>query len=374
MVVIAGAGPAGLATAYELQRRGLPYRVLERNGIGEAWRNHYDRLHLHTLKQLSGLPGMPMPRHYPRFPSAAQFQSYLEAYAQRHHLNITCGVDVQKATPIADGWQLETSHGLLVGDMLVAATGIWSTPVIPQFNGADTFGGPIIHSRDYRNAAAFRGKRVLVVGVGNSGSEIAVDLSEHGAITAIAIRNGATFVPYPRTVASMRVVAWLFRRIPRTAAEAVLRLTRRDFAPTGIRWPGGPLVDAIPVVGFQLPNAVGSGQITRYGGIERFVPGGVRFSDGRAAPFDAVVLATGFRPSIQFIEAGLELDSHGRPRVDCQWRSVAHPHLFCVGFDYPTTEGWIQAISRVAGEAAQGIATTLDARRDCSQPDSLPAS
>lgn len=361
LVVVVGAGPAGLAVAYELRRRGVRYQVLERSSVGEAWGNHYDRLHLHTLKQLSALPGLPMPREYQRFPSASAFRAYLAAYAHRFQLAITCGVDVRRATPDAGGWQLETSQGKIRGDLLVAATGIWSTPVLPRFEGAEQFGGPLIHSREYRNAAPFRGKRVLVVGAGNSGSEIAVDLSEHGVSTAIAIRDGATFVPYPRAVASMRFVAWLFRRIPRTAAEAVMRLTRRDFSAWGVRWPSVPLVDALPVVGFQLPRAIHHGRIALYGGISRVVPGGVQFADGRTAPFDAIVLATGFRPSIQFITAGVTLNSHGRPCVDQQWRSLANERLFCVGYEYPTTEGWIQAIGRVAGEAADGIVSTLAA-------------
>lgn len=365
MVIVVGAGPAGLAVAYELQRRGIPYRVLERSSIGEAWRNHYDRLHLHTLKQLSALPGMPMPSNHPRFASAAQFRTYLQAYAQRLQLNVSCGIDVQLATPNAHGWQIETSRGPLNGDILVAASGIWSTPHVPQFNGTDQFGGTVIHSRDYRNAAPFRDKRVLVVGAGNSGSEIAVDLSENGALTSIAIRDGTTFVPYPRTVASMRFVAWLFRRIPRTAAEAVMRLTRRNFAALGIRWPM-PLVDAIPVVGFQLPNAIGRGRITLHGAIECFVPGGMRFANGREVPFDVVVLATGFRPSLQFLNGYVAMNARGRPIIDGQWRSASNARLFCVGFEYPTTEGWIQAIPRVACEAAEGIAATLDSL--CEKP------
>lgn len=359
MVIIVGAGPAGLAIAYELQRRGLPYRVLERSSVGEAWRNHYDRLHLHTLKQLSALPGLPMPRHYPRFPSAAQFQAYLANYARHFQLNISPGVDVQKATPTPGGWQIETNSGPLAADVLVAASGIWSTPVIPQFAGMDVFNGTIIHSRDYRNAARFRGKRVLVVGAGNSGSEIAVDLQEHGARTSIAIRDGSTFVPYPRSVATMRLVPWLFRTVPRTTGEAIMRLTRRNFAAAGIRWPNMALLDAFPVVGYHLPKAVERGQITLFGEIERFTHAGVRFCDGREAPFDAIVMATGFRASVQWIEGGMQLNKRGRPLVDHQWRSVANQRLFCIGFEYPTFEGWIQAISRVAGEAAEGIAATI---------------
>lgn len=230
MVIVVGAGPAGLAVAYELQRRGLPYQVLERAGVGHAWQQHYDRLHLHTLKQLSALPGLPMPRDYPAFPSAAQFQRYLEDYARHFQLAIRCGVEVRAARWQSGRWQIETSAGDLTAAVLVVATGIWSTPYEPALPGRGQFGGTIIHSSAYRNPAPFAGQRVLVVGVGNSGSEIAVDLAEHGVTTGIAVRGGATFVPYPRAATPLRLWAGLLRYLPRSAGEALLRRSRRDFS------------------------------------------------------------------------------------------------------------------------------------------------
>jgi cation diffusion facilitator CzcD-associated flavoprotein CzcO len=358
MILVIGAGPAGLAVAYELQRRGLPYQVLERDTIGNSWTHHYDRLRLHTLKHVSGLPGLPMPASYPRFPSAEQFHAYLTTYARHFNLNITCGVDVRHADWSSGGWQLETSQGQFCGDTLVVATGIWSTPYCPSFPGSEQFGGQIIHSSVYRNPASFRGQRVLVVGVGNSGAEIAVDLREHHVQTSIAIRDGATFVPHPKSALAMRLAAWLLPRLPHLIGERALAATRRDFSAIGLPWPKGSLLDAYPVVGYALPEAVGAGIITRYGGIERFVPGGVRFADGREAPFDAVILATGYRSTVQFVAHELSLDAQGRPTVDRHWRSLSNPNLFCVGFRYPATSGWIQAIGRVAREAADTIQAT----------------
>ncbi len=355
MILVVGAGPAGLAVAYELQRRAWPYQVLERHSIGYAWQNHYDRLHLHTLKEVSALPGLPMPPHYPAFPSAAQVQLYLEYYARYFRLNIATGVDVQAAAWVDGRWQLTTSQGQICGDHLVAATGIWSTPLRPVFPGEAAFGGPIIHSCDYRNAAPFRGQRVLVVGVGNSGSEIAVDLSANGVTTGIAVRGGALFVPQPRSALAMRLVAWLLRKLPPRLSELLLARLRRDFSAIGIPLPAGSPLDAYPVVGYELPQAIMAGQVTRYGALERFVPGGVVFADGQVAPFDAVILATGYRPSLQFVVQAIELDDRGRPRVDAYWRSLCQPHLSCVGFHYPTTEGWLQAIGRVARQAVIGI-------------------
>jgi putative flavoprotein involved in K+ transport len=356
MIIIVGAGPAGLAMAYELQQRNLSYRILERCRIGFAWQNHYDRLHLHTLKQVSALPGLPMPDDYPPFPSAAQFQRYLAQYARHFQLDVASGVEVQSATWNARAWQIMTNQGLVEGDTLVVATGIWSTPYVPALGGEAEFGGSIMHSRDYRNPTPFVGKRTLVVGVGNSGAEIAVDLSENGVATGISIQSGAAFVPHPRSAMAMRALSWLFRRMPRSLSERVLRRVRRDYSAIGIPWPPGMLLDAYPVVGYQLPEAVAAGRVTRSPGVSRFLPGRVQFDNGSSEPFDAVVMATGYRPTIHFVADQVDLDQHGKPRVDRYWRSVRNPHLVCVGFAYPTTEGWLQAIGRVARTAAEGIA------------------
>lgn len=363
MVIVVGAGPAGLAMAYELQRRGLPYQVLERATIGHAWLNHYDRLRLHTLKQVSALPGLPMPQGYPRFPSAHEFQSYLERYARHFALNIRCGVEVQAARLLGGRWQIQTNVGSMDAAVLVVATGIWSTPFIPALAGMQQFGGSIIHASAYRNPACFAGQRVLVVGVGNSGSEIAADLAERGVDTSIAIRGGATFVPYPSSPTVMRLASWLARHAPRSLSEWLLHRIRHDWRAIGIPLPDGSLLDAYPVVGYQLPHAVAAGRITRYDALERFVPGGAQFADGAVAAFDSVIMATGYRPTVQFVADALDLDPAGRPRVDRYWRSLREPRLLCVGFHYPATEGWLQAIGRVAREAATGVALMSAASR-----------
>jgi len=355
MILVVGAGPAGLAVAYYLQQRRLPYQVLEHHTVGYAWRNHYDRLHLHTLKQVSHLPGLPMPADYPAFPSATQFQSYLERYARRLRLNIVCGVDVTRADWTGERWQLETSQGAQSGTTLIVATGIWSTPYRPKFICEETFNGTMMHARDYHNPEPFQGQRVLVVGAGNSGTEIAVDLSEHGVATSIAIRSGTTFIPHPRHAPAVQAAAWFLRTAPRPAGEWLLRRARRDFRPIGIQPPDGPLLEAYPVVGYSLPDAVTAGKITLYGGIARFLPDGVQFADGQAASFDTVILATGYRPSLQFVAHELDFDTQGWPRVDRYWRSRRNPQLICVGFRYPATEGWLQAIGRVARTAVRGI-------------------
>ncbi|MGB0385704.1 MAG: flavin-containing monooxygenase [Ardenticatenaceae bacterium] len=347
MIIVIGAGPSGLATAYYLEQRGLSYLVLEKERVGFAWQNHYDTLHLHTLKEVSGLPGLPMAADYPRFPSAAQQHAYLNGYAEHFKLNIECGVEVLNAN-YADGmWHLQTNKGPYQSDRLLLATGIWSTPFSARFEGQASFGGQIIHAREYKNAIPFVGQRVLVVGAGNSGCEIAAELSEQGADASIAIRSGTTFAPYPTATTLVRTAAWFFRTFPRRMSEPVLSAMRRDFRHIGIRYPAGSLLDAYPVVGYELPDAIEAGNVTLYSGIKRLSPGCVHFSDGQHVPFDAIILATGYRPTVNFVRHELQFDAKGYPRFE-SGRATHNPHLYSVGFTYPATEGFLQAVGRDA--------------------------
>ncbi|HEU4326521.1 MAG TPA: NAD(P)/FAD-dependent oxidoreductase [Roseiflexaceae bacterium] len=357
MIIVVGAGPAGLAVARELGRRGLACRVLERHTIGHSWGQHYDGLRLHTLKQVSALPGLPMPAGFPDFPTAEQLRDYLRDYARLFQVDITEEAEVRCATPSAAGWRLETSAGAVEAEWLVAATGIWSKPFCPQLPGHEQFGGAVIHSSEYRNAAPYRGRRVLVVGAGNSGAEIALDLCAHGVETAISVRSGVAFAGLPRSPARERAVAWLFRSLPRPLGGLLLR--RRNFAAQGLPLPAGSLLDAYPVVGYALPEAAARGQVAVYPAVARLLPEGAWFSDGRLADFDAIILATGYRPALDFVAHALHRDERGRPRVDRRWRALGARRLSCVGFRYPATEGWLQGIGRVARQAADGIAERL---------------
>jgi cation diffusion facilitator CzcD-associated flavoprotein CzcO len=353
MIVVVGAGPAGLAMAAELARRGMPYRVLERQSVGYAWQQHYDRLCLHSLKQISALPGLPMPASYPDFPSRAQFLAYLQGYAEQFALRIEQGVTLLHADYAQQRWQLDTSGGMIQAETLVMATGIWSAPVRPTLPGEAQFGGTILHSCAYRNPQQFAGQRVLVVGVGNSGSEIALDLAEAGIATTIAVRSGVAFGPKLHSASVARITAWLLRTLPRQLAAHLIR--RRDFRSLGLPLPPGSPLDHLPVVGYQLPEAVAAGRIAIRGAVAGLEPQLVRLSDGSRIGCDAIILATGYRPAIAPIADLVELDPRGRPLVDRFWRARSNPYLVCIGYHYPTTEGWLQALGRVVRAAADGI-------------------
>lgn len=351
MIIVIGAGPAGLALAYHLQKRGLPYRVLEKHDVGYAWRNHYDSLRLHTLKGMSALPGLPMPDDYPDFPTRQQVVDYLELYAAHFDLNITTQCGVERARRENGRWRLQTNEGEVAADVVVLATGIWSTPYCPHFAGEADFRGRILHANAYKNPRSFRNEYVLVVGAGNTGAELAVELSESGVKTGIVVRSGVNFVPYPRSAALMDAVAWFLRHAPPRLTNPLLRLVRPNFSDVGLPPHPDPPVEAFPVVGFELPEAVAAGKVIVYPQIERLQAHSVIFSDGRVAPYNTILLATGYRPTIDFLAPTPRLDSYGRIADPAQF-----PGLFTVGFHYPATEGWFQAIPRVAEQVAERVA------------------
>jgi cation diffusion facilitator CzcD-associated flavoprotein CzcO len=336
-----------------LQQRRIPFQILEKQTVGHVWQQHYDRLRLHTLKQVSGLPERPMPADYPEFPNAAQVHAYLREYATHFDLPITEHTELLSAQFVDQRWQLATSRGQIEADYLVMTTGIWSQPVLSRLPGQATFGGTIMHSARYRNAQPFLGQHTLVVGVGNSGSEIAVDLAEHGVPTTIAVRGGAAFVPRPRSAVAMRGWDWATRTLPRALMERLVY--RQDFASLGLPLPKRHLLDAYPVVGYELPEAVAAGRVAVRPAVVGFVPGHAVFADGSVARCDAVIMATGYRPGLDHVAADVDRDSRGWPVLDSHWRSLRNPRLLCVGFRYPATAGWLQSIGRFAEQAVAGI-------------------
>ena len=194
--VIVGAGPAGLAAAACLHRAGAPYMILEREGcVGASWHHHYERLHLHTDRAHSALPYFPLPKHYPKYPSREQFVAYLESYAKRFNLQPRFGQEVYSAH-LRDGrWHVRTQHTIYESRYLIVATGYNARPYLPAWPGQETFTGEVMHSSAYKNGAPYREKRVLVVGFGNSGGEIAIDLWEHGARPTLSVRGPVNVVP-----------------------------------------------------------------------------------------------------------------------------------------------------------------------------------
>lgn len=363
--VVVGAGPAGLAIAACLRGLGIDPVVLESGrGVGESWRRHYRRLRLHTVKELSALPGLPFGRDVPRYPSRDQMIEYLERYATHHGLEPRCGVEVHRASPAAGGWTLATNEGGLDCRRLVVATGYNAEPIRPSWPGQTDWRGTIEHSSSFVTGEPWRGRRVLVVGAGNSGAEIALDLCEHGATTALSVRGGQHVVPRDFLGLPSQKSAVRMRRLPLPVRDAVAstisRLAFGDLARYGLRRPeSGPITrivreGRVPLLDVGTVGRIRSGEIRVLPGIERFEEENVLFTDGLRLPFDHVVLATGYRPALDRWVEGLEngLDERGRPRPG--YGRVA-PGLWAIGFTNDPG-GILRRISIEAPRLAEAIA------------------
>ena len=226
-VLVVGAGPAGLATSQQLRARAVPHRVLERGAaVGHTWANLYDSLTLHTGKHMSSLPGMPFPHSAPLFVPRREFLEYLRRYALAFDLPVETGHAVERVIRTDGSWTVRTSRGEYAAGVLVVATGIVANPRIPALPGRQWFGGRVVHSVEYRRPDPYRGRRVLVVGVGNSGAEIGSEIARAGGKVTIAVRSGANVVPLTLAGLPIQYVSYWVRKLPRTIQEGAVGLVR----------------------------------------------------------------------------------------------------------------------------------------------------
>lgn len=372
--VIIGAGPAGLAVGAVLRRASVPFVMLERGQhVGESWHGHYERLHLHTPKRHSALPFRDYPSAYPRYPSRRQMIDYFDDYARAFGLRPVFGCEVRHCVRGADGaWDVMTDAGRYRARRVVAAAGCNRVPFVPRWPGQETFPGSVLHSHDYVTGEPFRGRRVLVVGFGNSGAEIALDLLEHGARCAVAVRGPVNVIPRELLGVPIIACALAFRALPPRVADALnalaLRLAVGSLAAAGLaRRDDGPFAQIaeggrVPVIDVGTLDHMRRGEIAVRKAVAAFDGPAVRFADGTSEHFDAVVLATGYTtglPSLLPDHASV-LDADGRPRDHGRESSV--PGLYFCGY-HLTPTGLLRQIGIEALGIGRDIAATAGGPR-----------
>jgi putative flavoprotein involved in K+ transport len=226
-----------------LRRHGVEPLLVDRRGrVGDSWRQHYDRLHLHTVRWLSNLPRLPIPRSEGKWVSRDGVAHYLEAYARHHRLNVALETEVTRLDRQGPAWIAATSDGPIRAETVVVATGYNRFPLLPDWPGREGFTGQLIHSSAYRNPEPYRGKDLLVVGTGNSGAEIAVDLVEGGADTVVlSVRTPPNILRRDLGGFPTQVLGVSMRRLPPRVVDALAGATRRltvgDLRPYGLPSP-----------------------------------------------------------------------------------------------------------------------------------------
>ncbi|TDC65104.1 flavin-containing monooxygenase [Streptomyces hainanensis] len=371
-VHVIGAGPGGLAVAAALGRRGVRTVVLEKsNDVGAAWRGHYDRLRLHTTRRWSSLPGLRIPRSAGRWVRRDDFVSYLERYAKHHRIDLAHGVEVSQISraPEGEGWVLEANGGrVLRAPAVVVATGYNHTPLLPDWPGVEGFTGRLLHAGDYRAPEPFAGQDVLVVGVGNTGAEIAADLAFGGAEhVRLAIRTVPHIVRRSTLGWPSQASAVLVRRLPVGLVDRLCRPIERavpDLTRHGLPRPRTGLYSrvregAIPVQDVGLVKAVRKRLVHPVAAVVSFDGAAVNLADGTSVTPDTVIAATGYRRGLEPLVGQLGLlDGRGRPLVHGRQSHPAAPGLYFTGFTNPIS-GMLRELARDAEKIAAAVARRL---------------
>jgi putative flavoprotein involved in K+ transport len=339
-VIVIGAGQAGLATAYHLRRRGVRFLVVDAaHELGGSWRTRWDSLRLFTPAQYDGLPGMPFPAPADTHPTKDQVADYLAAYAARFELPVLLDCWVRRLERVDSRYLVHTSQGTLTAHQVVVATGPFQTPIVPGL--ASGLGTDVVqlHSASYRNPAQVPAGPVVVVGAGNSGRQIALELAATHPVTLAA---GAESLELPQRLVGRDLFWWLtrFGVITKTADSFLARRMRAK----------GDLVIGTPLSRLRQAG------VTIRPRVRSTTPDAVVFEGGSVHRPAAVVWATGFRPDYSWIDvpgvtAGGQV-VHDRGRTPAQG-------LFFIGLPWLHTRG--SALLGFVGRDAEWLTTQLTA-------------
>jgi cation diffusion facilitator CzcD-associated flavoprotein CzcO len=327
-VVIVGAGPAGIATALSLRDRGVhPLLIDQADEVASSWRSRYDRLKLNTGRPFSHLPNRRYPKGTPMFPSRDEVVDHLDRHAHEDGIELRLATTVNRIDRQPGGWCLRTSTGDIDSSQVVVATGNQHTPTVPEWPGMAGFTGELLHSAEYRNPGQYHGKKVLVVGCGSSGMEIAHDLASGGAAKVwLGVRTAPNIMlrslpgGLPGDLASLPMY-----RLPVRVADAIGRRARRanlgDLSEFGLPIPEEGVfsrvkrLEQVPaLVDMDVIDAIKNGSIEVVATVESFDRDKVVLADGSRPDPHAVVLATGYLRGLEPLVGHLGvLDARGKP-------------------------------------------------------------
>lgn len=370
-ILIVGAGPAGLAVAGRLRKLDIPFTLIEKTDkIAWSWHNHYDRLCLHTVKQLSHLPHLPFPDAYPLYVPRTDLAKYYENYAKHFNIEPLFNQALKHIQRSKTGkWVASTEQGQVYETPhIVIATGINRVPFSPSWKGQTLFNGQIIHSRHYKNPLPFKGKRVLIIGMGNTGAELALDLAEHEVEVCISVRSPIAIVPRDVNGRPVQLTAKKLAKIPFGIGDwlgtQVRKVVIGDLSKYGLQMIKTPPAQLIretgrtPVIDLGTVEYIKSGKIKILPDISHLYEEGIVLKDGQSEAFDSVILATGYKAKMDDFLADTNelLDQYDVPKQAVG--AGKYEGLYFVGFDNYKLGGILGTIYK----DSETVATTLQKR------------
>jgi cation diffusion facilitator CzcD-associated flavoprotein CzcO len=337
-IAIVGAGPVGISMARALKQKGIAYDQYEADsGVGGNWRHGvYHTAHIISSRKTTEFPDFPMPAHYPDFPSAAQMLEYLNSYVEHYKLaeHIHFNTSVEHAKPDENGfWEVRLSNGeTRLYDGLIICNGHHWDARWPKYEGK--FEGEMIHSKDYKEPSQLKGKRVLVIGGGNSACDIAAESARTAQSAHLSLRRGYWFLPktfYGKPTAEL-LTTWMPVWMQRIHLETLVKVAVGDYRNYGLMKPDHRIFDHHPTINTELLHYLKHGKIKAHPDVKRFDGKLVEFADGTREEIDLIVCGTGFNVSIPFLEPGV-VDIEGSI-VKTQWGVIAphHRQLYIYGW------------------------------------------
>jgi len=389
---VIGAGSSGITACQVLNARGIPFDCFEKGSeVGGNWRyendnemsSTYRSLHINTSRGLMAYRTFPMPDDYPDYPSHFQIARYFDDYVDHFALRerIRFRTEVKSVEPAEGEWEVtvedraggrETHRYRAV---LVANGHHWDPRwPEPPYPGSGEFEGEQMHVHHYREPEILEGKRVLVLGIGNSATDVAVEASRIAERTFLAMRRGAYVMPKymngkPTDEAASKLLTMMPLPVQRFVLSRMLGLTAGDMTAYGLPRPDHKLLEAHPTVSAELLSRLGHGDIEVKPNIERFAGGRrVRFTDGSEEEVDLVVYCTGYRITFPFFDEGLVSAADNRLPLYRRVVSVEHPGLYFIGFIQP-----LGAIMPLAEAQAEWVGDLLGGRGTLPSPREMQA-
>ncbi|CAK9182270.1 unnamed protein product [Ilex paraguariensis] len=346
--IIVGAGPSGLAVSACLKENGVPSVILERSDcIASLWQQKtYDRLKLHLPKQFCELPLLGFPENFPKYPTKHQFISYMESYAKHFSIEPKFKQVVQRAEfdQVSGVWRVQTQNFEYVSRWIIVATGENAEPKIPEIPGSERFEGPVVHTSGYRSGSEFKHQRVLVVGCGNSGMEVSLDLCRYNASPHMVVRSTIHILPREMFGLStfgiaMALLKWIPLRLVDKLLLLMANFTLGNTDRLGLHRPKtGPIelknaTGKTPVLDVGALSQIKSGNIKVMEGVREITRKGAKFMDGQEREFDSIILATGYKSNVPSWFKGSDFfTEEGMPKTPFPSGWKGENGLYAVGF------------------------------------------